>query len=432
MSHYVSIGGEEDGIARRSTLSVADIIQGQNEEAIQKDFDALHHIKEQIEKYPSGGAALLQKMRARDKTTPVEKKIAYRRLRAELDQVLVQMRKLYTVAGGTIAFFYVPSSQLKRPDADGNDLRMLAHTRFQTYSDEPEEVRYRYFPKGPFNEVIQSFTAAKNRNFAGESMAAVYPEPPNAPDDLPTAVAVEAPAQGEVMSDEFLLKDFEEYLPEGFFGNAEHVAAEIMRYLPTAAPIAAPIADPTAAPIADPTAAPTAPPVSKKRKRSSFVAPVEVLGKNLDNVEHDQVKKIMNLLGFDETDHVMCKSIPKPDWVIYGGTYKTETPYPFEPGNWRSTLRIQTQALKAFMIQGYWYNMGCRDLNNFFDWLESNMETKETQGAFKAKMSVCKPFSKGYFATNAYPILVRLFFNYTSSYTNMNEVNNAFRAYLQD
>ena len=143
--------------------------------------------------------------------------------------------------------------------------------------------------------------------------------------------------------------------------------------------------------------------------------------------ETSQVDKIIKLL--DEVEHsttTTCIFFPKPDWVTFAGNVRRH-----DVGlDHTKIYRIQMHAFRSFMTGGYWYNMGCTDLKNFFDWVSSNVANKQGQKVFKGQLSAIVVYSVGYFKACFYPILVRLFFSYASAHENMAALNMAFHKYV--
>ena len=177
-----------------------------------------------------------------------------------------------------------------------------------------------------------------------------------------------------------------------------------------------------AAPVeAGPAAGPAAAPAT---------APDEIFSHALTVEEGGQVTKILNLIGHDVASSVMCRSIPKPEWVDFEGNPPTEKAHAYEPTNTKSNYNIQCTALKTFMMGGYWHDMGCPDLKNFFSWFASHVSTRERQIAFKKRLGKIHNYSPRRFPGTMYPILVRIFFNYASAFENMDQLNAAFHAHL--
>ena len=164
------------------------------------------------------------------------------------------------------------------------------------------------------------------------------------------------------------------------------------------------------------------------------MARVNVLPHSLTVEEAKQVDKIIKLL--DELEHsttTTCIFSSKPDWVTFTGRI------PFtgiklrrqeDAGQTLYRYHINFLAFRSFMKGGYWYNMGCTDLKNFFYWVSWYVATAERQRALKANMDFIHGYSCGFYRTTFYPILVRLFFNYASAHENMAALNMAFHKYV--
>ena len=151
----------------------------------------------------------------------------------------------------------------------------------------------------------------------------------------------------------------------------------------------------------------------------------------LTKTETIHVKKILSLLGSTPADSILSIEVSKPPAVVFKSVCDDCLSCPADTAeNLWVYATIQLYAFKTFMMSGYWYNMGCKNLLNFLDWIQSNIDTQEHRHAFKMKLGTIGGYSPAYFRATLFPILTRFLFHYASPYKTMEQTNIAFHKFL--
>ena len=161
------------------------------------------------------------------------------------------------------------------------------------------------------------------------------------------------------------------------------------------------------------------------RANVPYVCPHTLTGE-----EAYQVNKIKELLVDQRGESIMFKSIKKPEWLGVA-----EPPYKFyqvRDLNHRIN-QLSLEIFSNFMNMGFWYNMGCKDIKNFFVWAHAKVVTTAAQRVFLEQLQTFGASAR--LGTVApviyyYRVLVRLLFYYASQHGDMIAVNMAFHKYL--
>ena len=151
----------------------------------------------------------------------------------------------------------------------------------------------------------------------------------------------------------------------------------------------------------------------------------------LTKTETIHVKKILSLLGSTPADSILSIEVSKPPAVVFKSVCDDCLSCPADTAeNLWVYATIQLYAFKTFMMSGYWYNMGCKNLLNFLDWIQSNIDTQEHRHAFKMKLGTICDYTPAYFRATLFPLLTRFLFHYASPYKSMEQTNIAFHKFL--